>query len=546
MGKKEKIALLALVSLAAVGLLWSVKNLYYAATVPAPAFGGSFTEGFLDQPNYINPVLAFSENDLALVRLVYSGLYKYDGQGNPVPDLAEGLPQISQDQKQYTVKLKQNVRWHNGRKFTADDVVFTVLSIKDQNIKSPLRPSWTSTGVEKLDDYTVRFATKEVAGPFLQNLTLPILPQSLWSKLSTSAFMLSELNLKAVGTGPYAISEIQKLSSGKVQSITLTSYSNYYAGKPKIDSLTIKFYDQPSELINALHSRDIQGFGFVPFDENLYLDSGREDVNIYQLPLPQYQMLFFNYSNKALAQSNVRAALSAVVPTAEILQTAWNQKAKPANSLFDFYLGKLNGDVSAPDLEKAKNLLQAAGYTKNAASGLWGKNNQPLEFRLFTNDFLPNARAAETLAAAFRNFGLQITLNILPGKQLTENHIKPRDFDLLLYGQKFGADPEPFAFWHSSQTKDPGLNLSGFTDSEADKLLTAARTTTDQSLRQEKFEQLASLLKDRLPAVYLAQTIYTYALDKQIKGVSLTKLYNPSDRFYDAPNWYVMEGRVFK
>lgn len=547
MGKKEKIALVALGLLGAVGFLWSVKNLYYAITVPAPAFGDSFTEGFLGQPNYINPVLAFSENDLALVRLVYSGLYKYDGQGNLVSDLAEGFPQISEDQKQYTVALKKNVQWHNGRKFKADDVVFTILTIKDKNFNSPLRPAWASTNVEKLDDYTVKFTTKEVSGPFVNNLTLPILPMNLWGKAAAQTFALSENNLKAVGTGPFALKEIKKLASGKIQAISLQSFSNYYAGKPRVDNITIKFYDQPEDLINALHSREIQGFGYLPFNENLYLDPQREDVRLIKLPLPQYQVVFFNYLNKNLKENHVRASIAKLISREEILASAWgNSAASEASSLFDFYSPSPNPQTEQTDPQAAKNLLEAAGWKKNAGNGVWEKNGQALALRLFTNDFLPNARAAEKLAQTFRAFGIEIILNILPSKQLSDNHIKPRDFDILLFTQKFGSDPDPFAFWHSSQIKDPGLNLSGFEDPEADKLLTAARTTTDKALRQAKYEQLRGLLTDRIPVVFLTQTVYTYALDKNIKGASLTKLYDTWSRFYDVPNWYVMETRVFK
>ena len=93
MGKTEKIVVLSLLALALVMFFWSLKNLYYSATLPAPGHGGNYTEGFAGQPSYINPVLAFSENDLSLIRLVYSGLYKYDDQGNIAP-VAESLPQI--------------------------------------------------------------------------------------------------------------------------------------------------------------------------------------------------------------------------------------------------------------------------------------------------------------------------------------------------------------------------------------------------------------------------------------------------------------------
>lgn len=535
---------IAFLTLAATGLLWSIANLYYSTTRPSPGRGGSYTEGFIGQPAYINPVLAFSENDLALTRLIYSGLYKYDGAGRLVPDLAEAMPQISEDQKQYTVTLRQNAKWHNGKPVKADDVVFTVLTVKDPDFKSPLRGAWASTNIEKVDDFTLKFTTKEVSGPFINNLVLPILPQNLWGQTQAANFPLLELNLKAIGSGPFAVKEIKKLASGKVQSITLESFSQFYSGKPYLDQITAKFYDAPQDLLNALHSREITGFGFMPTDDSFYLDEERENIKVFKLAIPQYQTLFFNNLNKTLADVRIRTALSLLISRNSLFgQTAGG--VKPASALSDFYLDKTEAPAPTPDLEKATNLLEAAGWEKNPASGLWEKLGLAMEFSLFTNDLLPNARAAENLAQTFRNFGINITLNILPSKQLSETHIKPRQFDLLLYGQKFGADPDPFAFWHSSQTKDPGLNLSGFEDSEADKLIIEARTSTNQNLRLEKYAQLDELLKNRLPVVFLTQTVYTYALDTNIKGISLSKLYDTAGRFYDAPNWYTREDRVW-
>ena len=414
MGKKEKIAFFSLLAAAAVALLWSTRNFYYAATVPAPALGGSYTEGFLGQPNYLNPVLAHDENDLSLNHLIFSGLYKYDGQGNLAPDLADGFPKISEDQKQYIVSLKKNVLWHNGKSLKADDVVFTVATIKDPNFKSPLRGSWASTGVEKIDDFTVKFTTKEVSGPFINYLTLPILPFGSWGKVAAQNFPLSELNLKAVGTGPYAVSEIKKLSSGKIQSVTLESFSNYYAGKPKIDSITAKFYDQPQDLVNALHSGEIEGFGFS-FDENISVEGGG-DLHVLRLPMPQYQVIFFNLKNPALVDQKVRAALSALIPREEIVDKALRGQAKPVNSLFSFYIsGSVPKTASAAT---AEDYLLEAGWKRDPATDKWTKNGQPLELRFYTNDFLPNARAAEILSQTFRDFGINISLNILPSSQL--------------------------------------------------------------------------------------------------------------------------------
>jgi len=135
----KKIALGVLLALAALSLFISASNFYYNRTKPVPSDGGSYSEGLLGQPTYINPLLANTEPDLSLVNLVFSGLYKYNADGQLAPDLADGMPTVSDDQKTYTVNLKRNVTWQDGKTFTADDVIFTIQTLQDPNYKSPLR-----------------------------------------------------------------------------------------------------------------------------------------------------------------------------------------------------------------------------------------------------------------------------------------------------------------------------------------------------------------------------------------------------------------------
>jgi len=269
MGPKEKATLLVFLGAAVLSLFFSLRSFYYSHTVPAAAFGGSYTEGLLGQPTYINPLLARMEPDISLTNLVFSGLYKYDQNGQLVPDLADGLPQISPDQKQYTINLRRDAKWHNGKALTADDVVFTIQLLKDPAYKSPYRLLWQATNIEKLSDYSLRFSTKDVSAPFINNLTLPILPKAVWNSVDGQNFLLSKFNLQAVGSGPYIIRQIKKTPSGKVEEITLENYAEYYGGRAKIDQLVFKFYDTDEDILNAFHSREIQGFGFVPLGSSL-------------------------------------------------------------------------------------------------------------------------------------------------------------------------------------------------------------------------------------------------------------------------------------
>jgi peptide/nickel transport system substrate-binding protein len=545
MGKNEKIALSVLLLLAIISLFVSLRNFYYSRTVPAPDYGGSYSEGLLGQPTYINPLLDNMEPDVSLTSLVFSGLYKYNIDGQLVPDLADGQPVISDDQKQYTINIKRKAKWHNGKALTADDVVFTINLLKDPSYKSPLWPLWQATTVEKLSDYSVRFTTKDISGSFINNLTLPILPKSVWDNVDAQNFLLSKSNLEAIGSGPYSIKEIKKLPSGKVEQITMESNADYYAGRPKIDQLVFKFYDTEDDILNAFHSREIDGFGFVPLGSSIYLDKNQTGAQITTVQLPQYQMVFFNLNSKILGDQNVRNALSLATDKQQIISQVFAGNAfLPVSPWLG--LGQI-ATTTPPDLSKAQDWLSNGGWKIDPSSGLrQNKQGQVLEFTISTNDSLVNSKAAESLASQWRQLGIKVDLNILPSKQLTDTVIKPRTFDVLLFPQKFGAAPDPFPFWHSSQIKDPGFNLTGFADGTADKLIIDARSTTDQTVRQQKYQQFNNLIMLKVPAIFLDQTEYIYAVDNKVKNLQLHVLYDPSQRFNDISNWYISEKRTWK
>ncbi len=545
MSKKEKIVLSVLALLALITFYVSLRNAYYNQTLTAPDFGGNYTEGLKGQPVYINPVLAFSETDLSLTRLVYSGLYKYNAEGSLVPDLAESLPEISEDQKQYTVNLKKNVKWHNDRLFTAEDVIFTFQILKDPSFKSPNRNTWLSTNVEKLSDFVVRFTTKDVAGPFLPNLTQPILPKFVWNKTDSASFPLSENNLKAIGTGPYLIKEIKK-SNGEIQSISLNSFSNYFEGKSKIDTLTFKFFDSDEGLFNALHSGQIQGFGFTGTGE-LKTDTkkGSESGKI-TLAIPQYQMLYFNLNNKFLKDISLRQVLSKTIDQDKIISTAFNSQAQKPN-LSVFKNLSLELDLSSNfELETAKNELETLGWIVDPSTGFRTKKNETLELNLTTNDLSANVKTAEIISNAWQSLNIKVNLQVLPSKQISEEVIRPRQFDTLILSQKFSEDPDPFVLWHSSQIKDPGINITGLEDSEIDKLLTEGRTTTNTQIRKNKYEEFYSLFLSKTPAVFITQAQYVYFLDTKVKNFQRTSLLEPSYRFFGVNEWYIEERRVWK
>lgn len=547
MGQREKMIFLAMIFLALVSGIFSITKLYSTYTTNAPAQGGNYREGIIGQPRFINPLLATTDTDRAIVKLVFAGLYKLDSTGSVVPDLAENMPTVSEDKQLYTVKLKQNAKWHNGTPVKADDVIFTIQTLQNAQYNSPQRSEWQSTTIEKIDDYTVSFKLNFPSAPFLNNLTLPIISKEIWQNISPADFVLSESNIKAVGSGPYVIKEVSKLAQGTVQSISLQSFSDYHNRRAYLDNVKLSFYENIEGVLTAIHGKQIDGFGFSPFDQSVRLDESNNEFKITQLNLPQYQAVFFNTSTKLFSDVRVRNAFNLGTDIQTIIDSIYNGQGSAINGpiLRQHVTGLAEPKINY-NLETAKGLLDSAGWKLDSNTNLRKKNGVELSFTLSTNNFALNAKTAELLAGQWAKLGAKVTLNIQPTRELTENAIRPRKYDALLFAQKLGADPDPFPFWHSSQVRNPGLNLSMYANNTADKLISEARTATDKNFRDEKYRQFQTVITADAPAIFLVQNVFSYAMTEDIRGMSLNNLSDTTARFYDLPNWYTSTKRVFK
>ena len=546
MGAREKIVLGTLAIIAMGSFIFSSFNFLSAYTEVVPANGGVYNEGIIGQPRFINPLYATTSTDRALVNLIYAGLYKFDGNGNVVADLSEGFPEVSEDGKTYTIKLKP-ARWHNGLSVTANDVVFTIKTLQNPDYNSPRRTEWLSTTVEAKDDRTVVFTLKDASGPFLNNLTLPIISEVVWSKIAPGDFAMAQTNIEAVGSGPYLVKEVKKLEEGSIQSITLKSYADFYGQQAYLDTLHINFYTNSDELLKAMLGNQIDGFGFSQFEERVSIKQSAKDLNIHQIPLPQYQAVFLNTSQKALGDVRVRRALNLVTDKNKILSDIYEGQGLLIDSpILTQHVSNLPELKLSSETTTAIAELETAGWVLDSNTNIRKKGSVELKFSLATNDNPVNVRTAEMLIEQWKAIGVSVSLNIQPTRELNENVIKPRNYDMLLFAQKLGADPDPFVFWHSSQTKNPGLNLSNYSNQAVDKLISEARATTDKVERDKKYLELHEIMKQDLPAIFLVQSVYTYAMTDQIEGFGINSLPDQTARFYDLRNWYLDTKRVLK
>ena len=534
-----------------ISVITLIFGVYVNKTDSVPELGGEYSEGVLGQPRFINPVLAQTNDaDRDLVQFIYSSLFKYDGQGNLIPDLVEEY-NIGEDNVTYNITLKKDVLWHDNELLTVNDVIFTIKTIQDPEYKSPLRSIWQGIQIEKIDEFTIQFKLNNVYVNFLHNLTISIMPRHLWAGISASNFPLAQYNLKPIGSGPYKFKEFNKNEDGNIESMKFVYNENYYLTEgPFIKKLNIFFYRNQDSLIKAYQKRQIDGLSFLSPQNELEV---RNSINIHNINLPIYYSVFFNQTkSKPLADRNVRLALSYATNKEEIIEKVLNGKGEQVNSPLLSNWPNYTSEIDIYDfaLEHAQNILEENGWKDTDEDGIRQKTindeDTKLEINLVASDWPEFEQTAEILKEQWGKIGAQVNLEIIESIDIQQEYLRPRNYQALLFGEVLGADPDPFAFWHSTQKKDPGLNVAFYENKEVDKLLEDARQTIEQEKRTEKYAEFQKILIEDVPAVFLYSPTYLYPVNKKIKGIEIEKLAQPSFRFSQIENWYINTKRVWK
>ena len=528
----------ALCAISSIALLYMLNA---SLLVAAPAPGGSLTEGLLGSPRFINPVLALSDADRDLTALTYSGLLRATPDGSYVPDLAQEYS-VSEDGRVYTFVLRPGATFHNGKPVLAEDVVFTVQKIQETALKSPLRANWDGVLAEAQDQRTVRFTLSSPYAPFVKNLTLGILPKALWSTVSAEEFPFSELNATPVGSGPYRVADVSRTASGIPSSYELEPFAGYSLGRPYL-SLTLRFYQSEDSLMQALKEGEVDAAsGISP--EKL---AGQDDINIATTPLNRVFGVFFNQNqSELLRQRAVRQALSAAIDRSDLIQKVLGGYGTALLGPVPPSLLALDAGSSTPNgLEAARAMLERDGWSMgegNVLQKTTGKGDSAqtttLSFDLATANVPELRAAAQYLSDTWGQIGVQVNVKVFEAGDLSQNVIRPRKYDALLFGEVIGRELDLFAFWHSSQRNDPGLNVAGYANATADNVLEKLRQTSDQAARATLYEEFAAELAADIPAVFLYAPDFVYSVPKDIQGLDLGLVESPSDRFLSVIQWH--------
>ena len=514
----------------------------------AAAHGGTYAEALLGPVDTLDPLYAASDAELATSRLLFSSLFNYDETGHLHGDLAQDMT-VDKTGRIYTIKLRPNVQWHDGYTLTAKDVAFTIDLIKNPETRSPLRINWQDITAKAIDDSTVQFQLPAVYAAFPNALTFAVLPQHVLGDVAPGAVRENSFSRKPIGSGPFSFSLLQKIDAARQRKVVhMVAFNKYYGGTAFVNRFEIHAYDSQDAMARALRTGEVSATAGLTS-----ADVAQMDKNTYTTidkPVNSGVYALFNTQSPILKDRAVRQALELGTDTVAIRKSL----AVPVPSLdLPFINGQLTGPgVPRPapfNTEKASALLRKAGWLMKGS--VREKKGQQLSLTIATTKNAQYEKALETLSGQWRKLGVKVNTNIVdtaePTSNFVQNVLQPRSYDVLLYELFIGADPDVYAYWHSSQLGTNGYNFSNYASGASDDALSSARSRLEPELRNVKYKAFARQWVADVPAIGLYQPVMEYVSSKNVHALDPSStLVSVYDRYANVLSWNVEQKSVYK
>jgi peptide/nickel transport system substrate-binding protein len=522
-------------------------NQYYLR--PGPVAGGMYTEGVVGSLANVNPIYAAGPADLTVSRLVFASLFYYRGT-QLVGDVAAGY-QLDDTGKTYTVRLKPNVQWHDGKPLTSDDVVFTYKTIQNPDAGSPFRSSWQGVTVTAPDKLTVVFRLPNALTAFPHSLTTGIIPRHVLGSIAPTKLRGHEFNTsRPVGAGPLSWDTLQLGSvaspGGATALVSLKAFPQYHAGAPRLEGFTLQTYEDQEHMIAAYQKRSIlamSGLKTVP-------DLVRNDASsvVHRSTVSAARMLFFKTTTPLLKESAVRRALVLGTDRKAIISSLGSHN-RPVRQPFLIGQTPYDKTYDQPNYnpEAASTALDQAGWVRGA-DGMRSKDKQPLTIPVVAEDTAENHTVLQAIESTWKPLGVRLQPQYQQAAEL-QSIVETHGYTAVLYGMAIGQDPDVFAYWHSSQAdmrSNNRLNFSEYNSRVADEALESGRTRLDTAVRTVKYKAFLKAWQEDAPAIALYQPQTLYVTRGDVYGLDQGRLNTDIDRYTTVATWSIITGNIPK
>lgn len=512
-----------------------------------PVVGGEIT---LPLTNFstLNPLITENQSYYRFSRLIYEGLFEFDDDLNLVGLLASEY-NISENGRIVDITLKDNIKWHDGSSFSAEDVIFTIEAIKSaggnsiygellsKGIGSYGGPNIHSIINASGSGNNVRISFDRPTSNNLEVLTFPIVPKHIFASVTAA---LVKDNYRVVGTGPFKYE-----SYTKMKELNLVANTEYRDGRPYLDKVSGKILDSEEDVLRAFETGQVNMALSVGVDWEKYGRNSR--VKVIEYVSSDYEFLGFNFQKDIFAGEEgkkLRQAIMYGIDRESIIDRVYLGHAT-ANDLPINPNSWLNSDSSNSygyDAEKAVEKLAQAGFKEKDERGFYKKaNGERLSLNLLTNTLSPVRNGiALSIKDNLEDIGIEVIIS--PEEMTTElttdeqvegqwevikSKIGRGEFDIVLSGWNLSPIPDLSFMFHSGHMGGE-LNFIRYSDPETDgKIINSLTAGESRDSKKNAYSQLGQDLVDKLPYGSLFFRNKALLMDKKIEGKINPNIFNP-------------------
>lgn len=510
-------------------------------TTRVPAPGGSFTEGIVGQPRYLNPLLADGNPvDREVVDLLFDGLVRARPDGSYAPALADSW-EFSEDMTEVRFTLNPNARFHDGRDVSASDVAFSYRLLQHESYPGPaaVREFWSTIEIVTEGEDEVVFRLAQPLSPFLASVTRGIVPEHSFADLSPAQVWQSEFNSSPIGTGPFQVATGNDWKETGV--LRLAPNRRFWRDGSNIDAIEFRFYASDDALNSAFAVGEVQAVNSLG-NVNTLAEVSQQGMSLYTRPIPRSIQLIFNVGDESRPTSSedFRHALAMAVDRQAVIDDAMGGQGIPFDGPFlpESWASEAVDQQLVYEADVSGALLDASGWHLDPGTGLRGREGERLEVSLLVVADSRALATAESILGQWREVGVRATIHVANYDQMVEA-LQSGEFDAAIVEIAPGVDPDPYGFW-SQEAILSGQNYSGWSNRKASEALEEARRTVEQQDRLDLYRQFAAEFAQDMPAFPIFQLVATYGIETGIGNAVVGPATTSRERFASFGDWSLL------
>ncbi|MBQ8156488.1 ABC transporter substrate-binding protein [Candidatus Saccharibacteria bacterium] len=490
--------------------------------------GGSYIEATIGRVNSLNPLFATTNSEKVLSRLMFATLVENDYSGNPGLGLADSL-KVSEDGKVWTLKLRDGLFWSDGEPISNEDVMFTINLLQNPAANSIYDANLENVKVQERSTGEIVFTLPSQYSDFISALNFPVVPKHELEDAPIKNIIEDDFSTSPVTSGAFKFNATQTMDENE-RIVFLSANDKYFRGRPMLDSFAVHTFTMKEDIMNAIKAGSVTATAELSGPDVKDLSSTNFLTKDSSVNAGVYA--FFNMSRGELSNVDLRRAIRQGIDVEKILSIANGTQALKYPLLESQIQLEKYPEVPGYDFEAAKSKI--AELTKD----------KELNLNIVTvnSGYLPEV--AGTISESLNALGVKNNVSTFAENQeFLTNIISKRNYDILIYNIELGSDPDPLAYYHSSQATASGLNLSNYRSTLVDDLLIGARETMDRQLREKKYESFLNYWVNDVPAVGLYRLNLTYIYNKNVRAFGNdVRLVTALDRFVDVTDWASVKG----